>query len=79
MSEILSTIVTVIVLLAGLAALIAWARNDGYAAPGIGHRDTDPLAVGTSADRVRAQRTFRTADADVRPATYESHATTATA
>lgn len=82
MNEILAPALTAVVLLAGLAALVSWARRGVVLAP----RPTLPDGIvlrETADDRlphpVPPQRTRKTADVDVRPATYESHATTAIA
>ena len=81
MNEILTSALTVIVLLLGLAALVAWARRGVVLAPrpplpdGVVVRD----AGETFGRPVPAQRTRASAELDDRPATYESHATTAIA
>ena len=41
MTELLMTAITVTALLAGLAALVRFARNDRFAAPGTGHQPRD--------------------------------------
>ncbi|RNL64922.1 hypothetical protein EFK50_02770 [Nocardioides marmoriginsengisoli] len=77
MNEILINAMTVLVLLAGLAATVAWARKDVFAGPGVGHRPADPIGPGTDPDL--PQRTLNRATDEVRPAPYELHSTTATA
>ncbi|HET6153243.1 MAG TPA: hypothetical protein VFE15_09805 [Marmoricola sp.] len=83
MNQILSFVATVIVLPAGLAVLIAWVRRDGFSAANAGatrpsERDA-ALPEPTPVDRFLAQRAVTAVAADRRPATYESHPTTATA
>jgi hypothetical protein len=85
MTEILSTVLAGLALLGALGTVALWARGDRYAAPGIGHRDADPLNkhadLPPEQRRLQpgGQRTRTRAIAERRPATYESQATTATA
>ncbi len=47
-AQVLSTVVAVLALLVGLAALVRYARRDGFAAPGTGyvpHDELGPLAL----------------------------------
>jgi hypothetical protein len=80
MNEILINAMTILVLLAGLATLVVWARRDALTARAFNDPAAEtPVPDSVVAGRVRAQRTLKRLDGDVRPATYESHATTATA
>jgi hypothetical protein len=45
MTEILTTALAVLALVAGLAALVHYARRDSFAGPGTGHRPSDELGV----------------------------------
>ena len=88
MNEILINATTILVLLAGLAALVVWTRADVYAGPGVGHRAKDPIGPGSpdadpnlnpNLDGDLPQRTLNRIGTEVRPAPYESHPTTLTA
>ncbi|MFL6061390.1 MAG: hypothetical protein ACJ72E_09180 [Marmoricola sp.] len=80
MNEILTSAITVLALLAGSAALVRWARRGVFLGPvaPVPH-DLVVRDDGSGFRPVPAQRTRATAADDVRPATYESHATTAIA
>jgi hypothetical protein len=43
MTEILTTAIAIVALLAGFAALVLFARRDSFAAPGTGYRPADEL------------------------------------
>lgn len=53
MTEILMTVLTALVLLAGVVALALYARRDSFAGPGIGYVPSDEL--GTLSFRRRPQ------------------------
>jgi hypothetical protein len=83
MNQILSIVPTLIVLAAGLAALVAWVRRDRFSGAnanpsGTPSREAAP-STETAVDRFLAQRPVTAVAGDRRPAPYESHATTATA
>ncbi|MBW8750766.1 MAG: hypothetical protein JF565_04995 [Propionibacteriales bacterium] len=45
MTEIITTATALLALLAGLAALVLFARHDSFAAPGTGYRPSDELGT----------------------------------
>jgi hypothetical protein len=51
MTEILTSVLVLVVLLAGLAALIHLARTDSFAGPGTGYRPSDELGPLTNRRR----------------------------